>query len=295
MQGVTEFLPVSSDGHLVIFQNLFGMTEPQVLFDVMLHMGTLAAILIVFRKEVGELIRAALRIVLDRKVGDDPNERMLLSIAVGCIPTAIIGVVFADQFERMFASVVAAGIGLMITGVFLASTLLKKNRAAQAVVGHSDFSNIACSAPAEIAVSASGEPGTKALFSKTVPLGYALLIGTGQGLAIAPGISRSGTTIAIALLLGVDRELAARFSFLMAIPAILGAFLFEMRDYSSLTNGGEAVGGGAILLGTLAAMAMGIVALKLLLNVVKRGRISLFAYYCWAVGVIAIAVGIIES
>lgn len=282
MQGITEFLPVSSDGHLVIFQNLFGMTEPHLLFDVTLHMGTLAAILFVFRKDVAQLIRAALRVVVNRKLGDDPDERMLLSIAVGCIPTAIIGVAFESQFEQLFASMKAAGIGLIITGLFLISTLFRKASRAQSQPSLSqDSTDAAGCAPAK---------------AYSVPLLHALLIGTGQGLAIAPGISRSGTTIAIALLFGVERESAARFSFLLAIPAILGAFVFEMKDYSPAARGGpQAVGAGAILLGTLVALLTGIIALNLLLRVVKRGKISGFAYYCWAVGLAAIAVGIIKG
>lgn len=268
MQGITEFLPVSSDGHLVLFQGLFGMTEPHLLFNVTLHMGTLAAILFVFRKDVGHLVRAALRVFANRKLGDNPDERMLLAIVAGCVPTALIGVIFAHRIEQMFASITAAGVGLLITGLFLLSASRRMISAKE----------------------------TPPRFSETVPLACALLIGTGQGLAIAPGISRSGTTIAIALLLGVERELAARFSFMLAIPAIFGAFIFEMKDYSPAAQGGlQAVGTGATLLGTLVALLTGIIALNLLLRVVKRGKLSGFAYYCWAVGFAAIAIGILKG
>ncbi len=268
VQGITEFLPISSSGHLVILQGLFGMSEPQVLFDVMLHAGTLAAILIVFRKDVVELVRAAIRIAVNRNLGEQPAERMLAAIAVGCVPTAFIGVVFSKQFERMFASTTAAGIGLLITGLVLIGTVWRSEPEADAGAG----------AP------------------ERVGLVHALLIGTAQGLAIVPGISRSGATIAVGLLLGVPRELAARFSFLLAVPAILGALAFELKGHSAAGNTAPASASmPAMLCGTLVAAVAGITALVVLLRVVKRGRIHLFAYYCWAVGLVAIALGIFKG
>ncbi|UCD57169.1 MAG: undecaprenyl-diphosphate phosphatase, partial [Candidatus Hydrogenedentota bacterium] len=123
LQGITEFLPISSSGHLVILQGLFGMTEPHLLFDVMLHVGTLAAILVVFRKDICELARAAAGIAASRGPSNQPGEWMLVAVAVGCIPTALIGMALSEQFERMFASMTAAGIGLLVTGFILMSTV----------------------------------------------------------------------------------------------------------------------------------------------------------------------------
>ena len=266
VQGATEFLPISSSGHLVILQNLFGMQESQVLFDVMLHVGTLAAIMAVFRKDIGELLRAAGGIVAGRKPGTQSVDNMLAGIVVGCVPTALIGIAFSDAFERMFTSMTAAGIGLLITGLVLMSTVLRKK--------------------------ASGDAGPDS--SHRIQFAHALLIGTAQGLAITPGISRSGATIAVALILGVERELAARFSFLLSIPAVLGALAFELRDYSP-GAGSESVSIAVIFSGMVVAVFVGIVALRILLRIVKQGRISLFAYYCWAVGLLAITLGILKG
>jgi undecaprenyl-diphosphatase len=138
--------------------------------------------------------------------------------------------------------------------------------------------------------------GADANGADRIGIGRALLIGTAQGLAICPGISRSGTTIAVALLLGVERELAARFSFLLAIPAVLGALAFELKDYAPPANGSQAgVGVGAMLLGAIIAAAVGIFALKLLLRFVRGGKLSAFAYYCWALGLLAIGYGVLKG
>jgi undecaprenyl-diphosphatase len=267
VQGVTEFLPVSSSGHLVIFQSLFGMDEPQVFLDVMLHIGTLAAVFIVFRKDILEIARAALRIAATRKIGETSADKMLAAIVVGSAPTAIIGFLFAEQFEKMFASMTSVGVGLLITGCLL---MLTEWRAREA-----------------LARATNGSGGLRCL--------QAAVIGVAQGIAITPGISRSGSTIAVALLLGVPREMAARFSFLLSIPAILGALLFELKDYSPAGGIGVAGDLPAILAGTLVAAGVGIVSLRILLRIVEQGRISLFAYYCWLLGLLAIAAGILKG
>ncbi len=265
MQGVTEFLPVSSSGHLVILQNLFGMVEPQLLFDVLLHVATLAAILVVFREDIGELARAGLRIVRE-KAWDQPEDRLLIAIAVGCVPTALIGVGFSEHFRWLFASITAAGIGLLVTGFLLMGTWWTcRGRDTE---------------------TRRDNPGTVSLFQ-------ALAIGAAQGLAIAPGVSRSGSTIAVALLLGLPRELAARFSFLLSIPAIIGALIFEQRAF--LLPGAMSTPQpvtASMIAGAIVAAGAGIVSLIVLLGVVKRGRIFLFAYYCWLIGVLAIVLGV---
>ncbi len=263
MQGVAEFLPISSSGHLVILQVLFGMKEPQVLLDVMLHIGTLAAILVVFRRDIYELALAAARIAKCRRIGDTAAERMLIALVAGSIPTAIIGILFKDQFERLFSSMIAAGVGLLITGCLLALTAWT---AREAAVRTTD-----------------GSGG--------VGLRQAFIIGISQGVAIVPGISRSGSTIATALLLGVPRETAASFSFLLSVPAVGGALLLELKDYASA---GTHASMPAAVLGAVVAAGVGIAALLLLLKIVKQGKISYFAYYCWFIGIFAIAVGILK-
>ncbi len=266
VQGVTEFLPVSSSGHLVILQTLFGKGEPQLLFDVMLHVGTLVAIGVVFKDDLARLLRAAASIVVPGKASEPADTRMLWAILAGSIPTALIAVSFSEQFERLFGSITAAGGGLLMTGLILICTAFRGKPHDGKGDGDSVF--------------------------RDVGIGRALAIGVAQGLAIFPGVSRSGATIAVALLLGVERETAARFSFLLAIPAVLGALVFELKDYQF---GGAATGASAMLAGALVAAVTGIVALKLLLGVVRRGKISLFAYYCWGLGLLAIGYGIIKG
>lgn len=261
VQGLTEFLPISSSGHLVIMQNVFGIGGSQVLFDITVHGGTLLAIFLVFKKDLAELSRTAAAILTGRRSDNRTAERMVVGIAVGTVPTAVIGVAFSEQFHRMFASMTAAGVGLLVTGVVLLSTVFKvKPR----------------------------------IDSRThISFVHALIIGTAQGLAIIPGISRSGTTIAVALALGVDRELAVRFSFLLAVPAIVGAMAFEMKGHLFGAEGvSQDLGLTAMFSGAAVAAVTGVFALRLLLGVVRQGRISWFAYYCWVLGIMAIVLGL---
>jgi len=270
------------------------MSEPQILFDVMLHIGTLAAIAAVFGKDINGLLRTAFRMISMRALDDEPGGRMLIAIAAGCVPTAVIGVLFAEQFEHLFSSMTAAGVGLLITGFILMSTAWKKKQTQDAQENaHQTALPVGENCVgARRAVPACEESSQ---LTQHVSVLQALIIGTAQGIAIAPGVSRSGATIAVALLLGVPRELAARFSFLLAIPAILGALAFEVKD----TIGGAPIdsqspGIAATVSGTIIAAITGIIALLLLLRIVKNGRISLFAYYCWALGILAIALDIMR-
>jgi undecaprenyl-diphosphatase len=140
------------------------------------------------------------------------------------------------------------------------------------------------------------EPDAESHSSEYIHFTHAFLIGSAQAFAIAPGISRSGTTIAVALILGAKREVAARFSFLLAVPAILGALAFELKDYLGGSGGvSENVNAGAMISGMIVATITGIIALRLLLGIVRRGKLSLFAYYCWALGTVAIMVSVIKG
>ena len=256
VQGLTEFLPVSSSGHLVLGQHLFGIKEPEIFFDVMLHLGTLGAVCAVFRREIWSLIKEAiylLRILfkfnknaLAAAWQERPTFKLLVLILAGSVPTGLIGFIFKDFFESMFASTLTVSFALLFTGLFLFLTGRIRE-------------------------------GTKDITGFRIL--DALLIGLAQGLAIIPGISRSGATISAGLFLKLDRELIARYSFLLSIPAILAALALQVKDagQSTFTPLG-------LSLGFLAALISGFLALLLLLKIVRRGRLHFFAYYCWLVG-----------
>ena len=260
IQGLTEFLPVSSSGHLVLFQHLFGLKEPELLFDICLHVGTLMAVLIVFYREILEIIMALLQVPsrvkqaggLRRLAEVDPSIRMAMLIVVGSIPTALIGLVFKNMTDNLFGSTTIVGCMLLVTGTLLWFTRRIRGRGRQA---------------------------EKALVKD------ALIIGTVQGLAILPGISRSGSTISTALFLGLDRKMAGRYSFLLSIPAIVGA-LFLGLDTPELHT---SIPLATILMGSVASALTGWLALVLLLKVVDRGQLHRFAPYCWFVGSLTLA------
>lgn len=262
IQGLTEFLPVSSSGHLVIAQHLFGLKEPEILFDVGVHLGTLVAVLFYFRRDLIAILGALVRYggklfsvgVMRTAMETDVDLKMAWLIIVGSVPTAIIGLLMQKVADRLFGSMLLAGCMLLITGVLLFLTRF---------------------APAP----ESGKQ-TGALFSS--PKAFA--IGVVQGLAIMPGISRSGSTIAAALFLGLSRDTAARFSFLLSIPAILGAALLTVKDVTGETAGQLPM----LLIGALTSCAVGYLSLKFLVYIVNRGRLHLFAPYVWIVGILAV-------
>lgn len=261
LQGLTEFLPVSSSGHLVLLQNFFGLKEPELLFDISLHMGTLAATCVVFYREIGSILRALIRMPASLKSSGgfgalftgDAFIRLAVLIVIGSVPTAILGVLFHQIVDQLFGAVWIVGLMLLVTGTLL---FLTRNCRLQ------------------------GRGLTQ------VDVKDALVIGFVQGMAIIPGISRSGATISAALFLGIDRELAGRYSFLLSIPAMLGALLVGLK--STVIGGTASMP--AILIGTASAAVVGFVALKALLHLVKKGRLFLFAPYCWMAGAVALAV-----
>ncbi|HUV51362.1 MAG TPA: undecaprenyl-diphosphate phosphatase [Anaerolineae bacterium] len=259
IQGLTEFLPVSSSGHLVIFQNLFGLKEPELFFDISVHVGTLAAIVIFFRKEIRAIIISLahfIALALKKRcsfhdVYEDEDAKLAILIVVGSIPTAIIGILFHKIADTLFSSVVVVGFMLIITGLLLWGTrLIKKDR--------------------------------KSINSFSVR--DALIIGLVQGMAIMPGISRSGSTIAAGLFLGLNRETAARYSFLLSIPAIMGAAALSLNNLSA----DNVLPLKVTFFGAFTSCVVGYWALKLLVKIVKHGRIQIFAPYCWAIGILAL-------
>ena len=263
VQGLTEFLPVSSSGHLVLFQHLFGFKEPELLFDISVHMGTLVAVIVVFFRELIILLKTFFQLPwLIRDAGSvgrllvhNAEVRMMAMIIAASIPTAILGVLFAQAAEHLFLNVTLVGVTLLITGFFLWFTR------------RSEWSGY------EIV---------------EMPWYHGLLIGLAQGLAIIPGISRSGATIATALYLGMDRQSAFRFSFLLSIPAILGAFFLGL-DGEAFAS---ALPVGLMLSGSLSAAVVGFVALKILSRMVISGWLYRFAPYCWLVGVFVLVLSI---
>ncbi len=242
LQGLTEFLPVSSSGHLVLAQSLVsGFSQPGVLFDVFLHFGTLLAVFVYFRADIARLARAVLpgAAAADRK--------LLLLLAAATVPTGVIGVAFREPLEALFHAPRAAAVMLLVTGALLwVSEVAGRPRDGLDRIGW----------------------------------GRALAVGTVQGLAIIPGISRSGSTIATATLLGVRPEAGARFSFLLSIPAILGAVVLQAPGIGSVSTADL----GVYAAGGVAAFAAGLVAIRFLMAAIRQGRFRWFAVYCWAVG-----------
>jgi len=256
VQGLTEFLPVSSSGHLVLFQQVLGEgvmgIEDHVAFDLVLHVGTLLPVLIMYRADIRGVFA-------DLKGEGPPLERDGLRLAawviLGTIPTGIIGVLFKDIFEQLFTTTLSVGVAFAVTAVLLWRT--------RSIPG--------------------GGRSLQAMTWKD-----ALLIGLAQGFAITPGISRSGTTIAVALMLGLRRDLAARYSFLLSVPAILGAFVLKAKDFDFDT----AHTVWPLAVGFVAAAVSGWGALVLLLRLVRSGDFSRFAYYLAPLSVAAIAYGL---
>ncbi len=261
IQGLTEFLPVSSSGHLVLFQQLFGLKEAELFFDVCVHLGTLLAVIVVFHREIQNIIAALLRLVsitakkekFWQQVESDPDLKMALLIIIGSIPTAILGLIFHSIADKLFSSPFFTGLMLMVTGLLLWLTRRAKT---------------------------GGKGPDIEGFSRT----KAFIIGIIQGLAIIPGLSRSGSTISIGLLLGINREIAARYSFLLSIPAIIGAGLLSLKEGLSQTDLAIQIS----LLGAATAALVGYGALKVLLRMVKKGHLYVFAPYCWLAGILAI-------
>ena len=254
LQGLTEFLPVSSSGHLVLAQALLpNLSQPGVVFEVTLHIGTLVAVCLYFWKDLWAMIMALFS-PRDEKI---VNDRWLLwLVIVGTIPTGIIGVLFRKQFESMFTDLHGAGIWFVITGIILFIT---------------------------------DRVTTKGRQLTEMNMLDAIVIGIAQGVSIIPALSRSGSTIAAGILLGLDRTLLVRYSFLLSIPAVAGAFILEIVSHRhELLQGFDPIAYG---LGTVAAGIVGYWSIAVLLNLTRSRRLSIFAYYCFIVGAVAFLLG----
>jgi undecaprenyl-diphosphatase len=264
VQGVTEFLPVSSSAHLVIVPELFNFPAPSVAFDVLLHLATLIAVVGFFFRDVQKI---AISLFAPKRMGRDEIRywrRLFFWLVIGSLPAAIIGGAFSGFFEDLFSSTAAVGAFLIVTSCLLWGSDLftaRAERAKRRGVGLKEMG----------------------------PLD-ALIVGCYQAVAIAPGISRSGSTIVAGIFLGFERQTAARFAFLLSIPAILGAFLFSLPDLGDAAAG---YGGWALLVGFLAALVSGFLAVRFMMRYVRQHRMRPFAIYTLALGLFVLVVSLI--
>ena len=249
VQGVTEFVPISSSGHLVLVPWLLSWENPGLAFDVMLHLGTLLAVVAFFWRDLLELTVGALLSIKERSLAGEPRRKIAWLILVGTIPAAVIGFALEGFFEVLFGAPFWVGVLMLCTGVLLA---VSERWSRQSLEVHE------------------------------MTWLDALLVGLGQALAIAPGISRAGATISAGLWRGLHREAAARYSFLLATPIILGTGVFKSRDLlsSPLLSGSPL----ALAAGFLAASISGFLSIRFLLAYLGRHRLYPFAIYCWIVG-----------
>lgn len=249
IQGVTEWLPISSTGHLRLTEHFLDLKVP-ILFDVLLHAGTLIVTLLFFHKDIKNIL-----VALGKRDFKTENGKLIPLIIVGTIPTALIGLIFGNAIEALFSNLLPIAGAFVICGVVLYSSKIGNE--------------------------------------KKESIGYleALVIGTAQGIAIIPGISRSGLTIAVALLLGTKREKAFKFSFLLSVPAIIGALgLTLYEQHAALVLAG--VGWTEILVGVAVSMVVGYFALNLLRKIIAHKKFYFFAFYCWLLSIVLIALSL---
>jgi len=238
VQGITEWLPVSSSGHLAIIQNLFGL-EGTVAFDVVLHLATLLVIFLVFWKDIWRILKAVFTLNFKDKYG-----KFALFIIIGSVPIALVGYFLNSFIKGLFYNLLAVGVALLFSGflLFISEKWVGKN---------------------------------------PVKWWQSILIGIAQAVAIVPGVSRSGATISSSLLLKINRQDAVKFSFLLAIPAIIGASVSELSQ-TVISNWSP------VVIGSLFSVLVGYVALKWLIKIITEKKFHLFSYYCWLIGIVSI-------
>ena len=260
IQGLSEFLPISSSGHLALLENFFGIREDDMLFlAVMLHFGTLIAVFVVFWKDILELLKELVVTIKDiftgkgLRLNERPVRKLGVMIIVSCIPTAIIGVVFGDIFEGLYSKPIAIACMLVITGLLLI--------AAETWGGGS---------------------------RNITNLNYrnSIFIGIVQGIAIIPGISRSGSTLFASLLCKLDREFAVKFVFLISVPTILGSLILELPE--GIKSGVSGSEWGPVIVGVLVSFLSGFFAVKVMLRVVSNRKLKYFSYYLFAIAAFVI-------
>ena len=249
VQGLTEFLPISSSGHLVLGKHLLGLDQPGFYFEVALHIATALAVILHYRKRVAAMLMAPFRPSAENR---RENLNLIGFIILGTIPAVLVGFTLKDTFESLFGNPGTVSIMLIITGgILMASRFAGNNGKAR--------------------------------------LGWvnSLIVGIAQSLAIVPGISRSGTTIVTGLFLKLPPAKVAEYSFLLSLPAILGAGILTLKD--ALESGAPAgIGTSALVAGCIASFISGYLSIIFLLRVLEKGRFDRFAWYCWAVGIAGI-------
>ena len=259
-QGIAEFLPISSSGHLAVLQHLFGLEDVPLLFDVFLHLATLLSVVLFFRKKIWELLCSFARIFIPAKKPDEvqienqkENKKYILAIILATIVTGIMGVISSKFVENVPVRIICAG--FIVTAVFLVLSSVVEKKSGT-ITG--DEKN-------------------------SVTWIQSLIIGFAQGVGTLPGISRSGSTISGALFCGVPRSRAGEFSFIVSIPAILGAFILEAKDLGEVAS---SIGFDVVIGGCAAAFASGYLSLTWLMKLIKKGRLEWFACYLVPAGVL---------
>jgi len=253
VQGLTEFLPVSSSGHIELGKAILNIkTTDNLLYSIVVHGATALSTIIVFRKTIFDLFKGLL------EFKNNESLHYTSKIILSMIPVGIIGVLFEEKLEALFTgNVLLVGSMLIITGLLLTFTYFTKNTV------------------------------------KNVSYGRAFVIGLAQAIAILPGISRSGSTISTALILGVDKEKATRFSFIMVLLPIIGATILKLKDYLETPSLADGISAMALIIGFTSAFASGLLACTWMIKIVKRGKLIYFAYYCFAIGIISIIISLI--
>ena len=270
LQGIAEFLPISSSGHLAVMQKLFSLEEVPLLFDIMLHLATLLAVVLYFRKKIWTLLCVFGRLIARRPAPKTVNEddllcgteargRMtILAVIITTVVTGAIGVFTSKLIPDMPVKVTCAG--FIVTAILLVVSSIIERRNSSAVKN-----------------SAEKNDGIKWY--------QAIVIGVMQGIGTLPGISRSGSTIAGSQLCGVNRAAAGEYSFIVSIPAILGAFLLELKDFAEV---GSTVGAAPVIAGCAAAFAWGYISLAVLMKIIRKGKLEWFACYLIPAGILGI-------
>lgn len=265
IQGVSEFLPISSSGHLSLFQHFLGLEDVGLFFDVLLHLGTLIAIFVYYWKDIVGLIKEFFSLIATvaspkkrKKMGKlNPQARMILMIIVGTLPLVVVLPV-KDRIESLYGNTIFVGFALLVTGciLFFSDRMAKGKKTA-----------------------------------KTASMLDALLVGVGQALAVVPGLSRSGTTISAGMMRGFSRKFAVRYSFLMSIPAVLGANIISIGD--AVADGIPAGMLPGYIVGTIIAAVSGYFAIRLVNTLADKGKFGNFAFYCWGIGAAALVASLI--
>ena len=270
LQGIAEFLPISSSGHLAVMQKLFSLEEVPLLFDIMLHLATLLAVVLYFRKKIWTLLCVFGRLIARRPApkavnkddllcGTEARGRMtILAVIITTVVTGAIGVFTSKLIPDMPVKVTCAG--FIVTAILLVFSSIIERRNSSAVKN-----------------SAEKNDGIKWY--------QAIVIGVMQGFGTLPGISRSGSTIAGSQLCGVNRAAAGEYSFIVSIPAILGAFLLELKDFAEV---GSTVGAAPVIAGCAAAFAWGYISLAVLMKIIRKGKLEWFACYLIPAGILGI-------